>query len=57
MRFRSSGLLTSLVALGWVSVAPAAGMSEGEAIKNALSAAPEAVAKGAAVMLSGGTGR
>lgn len=53
MRFRSSTLLLSMLALAWTTAVPAAEMSEEEAIKNALSAAPEAVAKDATVVLFG----
>ena len=53
MRFASSRLLFGLVVIGCAGVAPAAEMSEEDAIKNALSAAPEAVAKNASVMLFG----
>src|SRR3712207_5358022 len=56
MRFLLPHLVVSFAVILWAGAAPAAEMSEEEAIKNALSAAPEAVAKNASVMLFGENG-
>jgi hypothetical protein len=49
-KYLCSLLLSSFLATGFIGVLPAAAASDEELIKNAISAAPEAVGKNAAVM-------